>query len=42
MTIIFTILLITWTAATLLAVRRVYQPIPVPVDRRLRKGEISW
>lgn len=42
MTITLTILLMTWTAATLLAVGRVYQPILVPVNRPGKKGEISW
>ncbi len=37
MTLILIILLMTWVTAILPAVRRVYQPIPVPIDRSLRK-----
>lgn len=42
MTLVLIILLITWTAAILPAIRRVYQPIPVPIDRLLKKGDGSW
>lgn len=42
MTLILIILLMTWVMAILPAVRRVYQPILVPIDRPFKKGNGSW
>ena len=42
MTTLLAILLLTWAAAPLMAIRRSYQPILVPVDPPCIKGDLSW